>query len=171
MTQVSEALSCDGLEEPWRDWVKIANNFLWTLDNHQDREDLRQNIIVRLAEVADVYRERGIPFHRGACIKVAEYTRLRFYHEQKRWKRVASISIHTPVKDEDGHERELIETIIDEKGINLDAWLDLKNFYLSRPRRERKAIRKLVMENWRKLSGNDFKLIKSFREAAQPALA
>jgi len=47
----------------------------------------------------------------------------------------------------------------------LDAWLDFKQYYQSRPKAERKAIRRLVMENWRKLSGYDFKLIKRFREA------
>jgi hypothetical protein len=45
----------------------------------------------------------------------------------------------------------------------LDAWLDFKNYYQSRPKAERKAIRKLVMESWRHLSGYDFKLIKRFR--------
>ena len=48
------------------------------------------------------------------------------------------------------------------------AWLDFKDFYQSRPKKERKAIRKLVIENWRHLSGN-FKLIKRFREAYQTA--
>lgn len=126
---------------------------------------------VRLAEVAEVYKQRGIPFHRGACIKVAQYTRLRFYHEKKRWKRVSSISIHSPVKDEDGNERELIETILDQNGIDLDTWLDFKHFYQSRPKNERKAIRTLVMENWRKLSGNDSKRIRNFRAEAKLALA
>lgn len=79
----SEALDYDRLPEPWREWAKIARNFIWTLDDHQDREDLLHNIIVRLAEVAEVYRHRGLPFNKGACIKVAEYTRLRFYHQKK----------------------------------------------------------------------------------------
>jgi len=79
----SEALDYDRLPEPWREWAKIAKNFIWTLDNQWDREDLLHNIIVRLAEVAEVYRQRGIPFNKGACIKVAEYTRLRFYHQKK----------------------------------------------------------------------------------------
>ena len=158
-----QPLSYDRLEQPWHEWAKIASNFIWTLDNQWDREDLMHNIIVRCAEVAEVYRQRGIPFNKGAVIKTAEYTRLRFYHQKKRWKRVSSVSLNSIIVDEDGNKTELIQTILDEKGIDLDAWLDFKSYYQSRPKAERKAIRKLVMENWRNLSGYDFKLIKRFK--------
>jgi DNA-directed RNA polymerase specialized sigma24 family protein len=167
----SEALDYGRLEQPWRDWAKIARNFAYQLDDQWDREDLTHDIIVRLAEVAEVYRKRGIPFHRGACIKVAEYTRLRFYHQKKRWRRVFSVSLNSTVKDEDGNETELMQTIIDENGIDLEAWLDFKNFYQSRPQKERKAIRKLIKENWRKLSGADWKLIRRFRAEARQMAA
>ena len=163
----SEALDYDRLPEPWREWAKIARNFIWTLDDQWDREDLMHNIIVRLAEVAEVYRQRGIPFHRGACVKVAEYTRLRFYHQKKRWKRVFSVSLNSVVRDGDGNETELINTLIAQKGIDLDTWIDAKNHYLGSPERVKRAIRKLLNENWRTLSGYDWKLIKKFREEFQ----
>jgi len=166
----SKALDYDRLPEPWREWAKIARNFIWTLDDQWDREDLMHNIIVRLAEVAEVYHQRGIPFNKGACIKVAEYTRLRFYHQKKRWKRVYSVSLNSMVRDFDGNETEMIQTILNEKGINLDVWLDFKNYYQSRPQRERRAIRKLITENWRNPSGYDWKLIKRFRADAKIAL-
>ena len=57
----SEALDYNRLPEPWREWTKIASNFIWTLDNQWDREDLLHNIIVRCTEVAEIYRQRGIP--------------------------------------------------------------------------------------------------------------
>ena len=76
---------------------------------------------------------------------------------------MSSVSLNSTVKDEDGNERELIETILDENGINLEAWLDFKNFYQSRPQKERRAIRKLIKEDWRRLSGYDWRLIKQFR--------
>jgi len=166
----SEALDYDRLPEPWREWAKIARNFIWTLNDHQDREDLMHNIIVRLAEVAEVYHQRGIPFNKGACIKVAEYTRLRFYHQKKRWKRVYSVSLNSMVSDSDGNETEMIQIILDEKGINLDAWLDFKHYYQSRPQKERRAMRKLIIEGWCDLSGYDWKLIKRFRTDAKMAL-
>jgi hypothetical protein len=166
----SEALDYDQLPEPWREWAQIARNFTWTLDTHQDREDLMHNIIVRLAEVAEVYRQRGIPFNKGACIKVAEYTRLRFYHQKKRWKRVYSVSLNSMVRDSDGNETEMIQTILDEKRINPETWLDFKNYYQSRLQRERRAIRRLITEGWSDLSGYDWKLIKRFRTEAKMSL-
>ena len=57
----------------------------------------------------------------------------------------------------------MIQTILDEKGIDQDEWLDFKNYYQSRPQKERKAIRKLISQNWRNLSGYDWKQIKRFR--------
>jgi hypothetical protein len=98
------------------------------------------NIIMRLAEVAEVYRQRGMPFNKGACIKVAKYTRLHFYHQKKRWKRVYSISLNSIMRDFDGNETELIQTILEEKGISLNVWLDFKNYYQSRLQRERLEI-------------------------------
>ena len=167
-----EALSYDRLPEPWREWAKIAKNFVWQLDDQWDREDLMHNIIVRTAEVAEEYRRQGRSLSKWGAIKVAEYTRLRFYHQKKRWRRVSSVSLNSVIQDEDGNETEMIQTILDEKRIDQDEWLDFKNYYQSRPPKERRAIRKLVMENWRKLSGYDFKLIKRFRtEFKEKALA
>ncbi len=156
----SEALDYDRLPEPWREWANIAKNFVWQLDDQWDREDLMHNIIVRVAEE---YRRQGKSLSKWGAIKVAEYTRLRFYHQKKRWKRVSTVSLNSFIQDEDGNETELIQTILDEKGINLDVWLDFKNYYQSRPQKERRAIRKLIRENWRNLSGYDWKLIQRFR--------
>ena len=36
----SEALDYNRLPEPWHEWAKVASNFIWTLDNQWDREDL-----------------------------------------------------------------------------------------------------------------------------------
>ena len=167
-----KALDYDRLPEPWREWAKLARTFAFFAHlDREDTQDLTQNIIVRLAEVAEVYRERGMPFYRGACIKVAEYTRLRFYRQKKRWKRVYSVSLNSMVTTFDGKETEMIQTILDEKGIDLDTWLDFKRYYQSRPQKERRAIRKLVREGGRTPSGHDWKLILRFRADAKVALA
>ena len=162
-----QALSYDRLDEPWRQWAKIARNFSYQLDNHWDREDLMHNIIVRLYEVAEEYHRQGKPLTKGGCIRVAQYTRLRFYHQKKRWKRVSSISLNGVVRDEEGYETEMIQNIPAKKGIDLDTWLDTKNHYNSSPKKMREAIRKLLCENWRSLSGYDWKLIRRFREEAK----
>ena len=159
----SEALDYDLLEQPWRDWAKIARNFTYQLGDQWDREDLLHDILVRVAEIAELYRQQGKPLTKWGCIRVAQYTRLRFYHQKKRWKRVFSVSLNSDIQDEDGCKIELAQTILNEKGIDLDRWLDFKNYYQSRQPRERRAIRKLITEHWHKLSGRDWKLIGEFR--------
>jgi len=161
----SEALSYDRLDEPWRDWARIAKSFSLQLDNHMDREDLMHDIIVRLAEVAEEYRQKGKPLTKGGCIRVAQYTRLRFYDQKKRWRRVSSISLNSTVKDDDGNETELINTLIAHNGVELDGWIDFKIHYLKSPKRVKQAIRKLVNNGGGngQLSGYDWKLIRQFR--------
>jgi len=166
-----QALSYDRLEEPWRQWAQIARNFSYHLDDHWDREDLMHNIIVRLTEVAEEYHRQGKPLTKGGCIRVAQYTRLRFYHQKKRWKRVSSISLNSMVQDEDGNETEMIQTIAAKKGIDLDTWLDAQSHYQSSPQKVKRAIRKLVNDDWRSLSGYDWKLIRRFREEAKQKVA
>ena len=165
LTPDSEALDYNKLEQPWRDWAKIARNFAYQV-KEQDREDLMHDIIVRLAEVAELYRQQGKPLTKWGSIRVARYTRLRFYHQKKRWGKVASISLNSPVRDDDGNETELINTLASPKGVGLDTWIDAKNFYQSRPKKERKAIRKLIDNgdgDGHRLSGYDWKLIREFR--------
>jgi DNA-directed RNA polymerase specialized sigma24 family protein len=161
----SEALDYNLLPEPWREWAKIASNFIRQLDDQKDREDLMHDIIVRLAELAEEYRRQGRSLSKWGAIKCAEYTRLRFYHQKKRWRRVYSVSLNSTTRDEDGYETELLQKILDEKGINPDAWLDFKKYYRSRPKKEKLAILKLLRKNWRDLNGFDWVLIKRFREA------
>jgi len=170
----SEALSYDRLEQPWRDWAKIARNFSYQLDVHWDREDLMHNIIVRLYEVAEIYRQQGKPLTKGGCIRVAQYTRLRFYHQKKRWKRVSSISLNGVIQDEEGYETERIQTLPAKKGIDLDTWLDAKSHYQSSPEKVKRAIRKLLTKgdgDGHRLSGHNWKLIKRFREEAKRKVA
>jgi len=158
-----KALDYNRLPDPYREWAKIARNFALNVDDPWDKEDLMHNIIERCMEVAELYRQQGRSLTKGGAIRVAQYTRLRFYQQKKRNKRVATISLNTMIVDEDGYETELSETIADGNGIDLDEWLDLKLFYESRTERERKAIQKMLKKNWRTLSGHDWRLIKRFR--------
>ncbi len=87
-----ETLSYDRLEPPWRDWARIAWKFALALDNPWDREDLAHDIIVELAKVDKKYRQMGKPLTRWGALTVARYRRLRFYHDQARWRKVYSQS-------------------------------------------------------------------------------
>ena len=163
-----KALDYNRLPDPHREWAKIARNFAMNVDDPCDKEDLMHNIIERCIEVAELYRQQGRALTKGGAIRVAQYTRLRFYQQKTRNKRVATVSLNTMIVDEDGYETELSETIADGNGMDImdiDEWLDLKLFYESRTERERKAIQKMLKKNWRTLSGHDWILIKRFREA------
>ena len=80
---------------------------------------------------------------------------------------MSSISLNSVAQDEDGNETEMIQTIAAKKGIDLDTWLNAQSLYQSSPKKVRRAIPKLVNENWRSLSGYDWKLIRRFREEAK----
>ena len=158
------ALSYDRLEQPWREWAKIARNFTYQLDDQQDREDLLHDIIVRLYELAEEYHRQGRTLSKWGAIKVAEYTRLRFYHQKKRWRRVFVVDLNCVIRDEEGYETEMMQTIADKKGVDQDAWLDAKTCLDNAPERTRRAILKLLTGDWRQVNGNDWKLIRQFRE-------
>ena len=121
-------------------------------------------------EVAELYRQQGRTLTKGGAIRVAQYTRARFYKQKQRWKRVAPASLNSPVTTENGYEVELSEIIPDRSGLDLETWIDFKDFYKSRPQREKKAIAKMLKkESWHNLAGNDWRLIKSFRDAYRTA--
>ncbi len=77
---------------------------------------------------------------------------------------MSSINLDSIVQDEDGNETEMIQTIAAKKGIDLDTWLDANNYYQSSPKMIKRAIRKFLYEDWRSLSGYDWKLIRQFRK-------
>ena len=162
------ALDYDRLPEPWRQWAKLARSFTRQLDDPWDREDLMHNIIVRLAEVAEEYRLKGRSLSRWGAIRVAQYTRLRFYKDKQRWKRVHCVDLNSAVEDEDGNETELVETIPCTKGIDPDVWLDFKSYFQSWREREKQAVRELVTQGGQNLSGHDWRLIREFREGYKP---
>ena len=155
-----EALSYDRLEGKWQEWARIAKRFLGQVDA-QDRGDLLHDIIVRLAEVAREYQEKKKPLTRWGMIRVAQYTRLRYYHQKKRWARVAGISLNGTVQDEDGYETEMIDTVPDEREIDLDSWLDAKAHYRRSSERMKETVQKRI--SGAELSGWEWKLLKRFR--------
>ncbi len=160
-----EALCYERLEQPWHDWARIARNFGYQVEA-QDRDDLMHNIILRLAEVADEYRRQGKALTRWGCIRVAQYTRLRFYRDKRRWARMCPSTLGSTMAD-DGRQVETADRRASTSDIDWDAWLDAKRLCLKSPQRTRKAIDKLLNENWRELSGYDWRLIKELRRQYQ----
>jgi hypothetical protein len=143
----------------WNKYTAIAERFQHKA-RREDREDLKHDIIVRLADVA---RNNGhkpfteVAMMRIASYAVAEYWRAYYrrthgiscgecsqrqrrecrecnlYPECPRAIRVESLSKR--IVDSEGNITELGELIADDKAIDLDQWLDKATFLLGCPMR------------------------------------
>jgi len=114
----------------WQKYIAIAERFQHKA-RAQDREDLRHSIILRLAEVAQ--RNGHKPFTEWAMLRVASYVVMEYWHAEKRNGKV--VSLDTVIDDGEGNTVALIDTLADDKAIDLDAWLDAKTWLLGCPRR------------------------------------
>ena len=143
----------------WDKYIAVADRFQHKA-RAQDREDLRQDIILRLAQVA---RNNGHnPFTEPAMIRVASITVVHYWRAQYKltngldcgscskaqrrkckedWlygecpKAIKLEYLSKPIVDSEGNLTELGELIADDKAIDLDQWLDNKTFLLGCPQR------------------------------------
>ena len=114
----------------WGKYSQIADCFQHKA-RHEDREDLRQDIIVRLADVASNNGHK--PFTEGAMVRVASYVVMEYWHDLKR--KPTILSLNYEIEDGDGDSIELWETLADDKAIDLNAWLDARTWLLGCPKR------------------------------------
>jgi len=124
----------------WQAYIEIADKFQIKA-RFEDRPDLRQDIIVRLAEVAD-NSDRALT--QASMIRVASYVAMEYWHNLKR--QPTLLSLNEEVADTEGDSIELYQTLADDKAIDLDHWLDCKTWLLGCPRR-------LVRIAWKKAIG------------------
>jgi DNA-directed RNA polymerase specialized sigma24 family protein len=114
----------------WEKYMEIANKFQHKA-MYQDREDLRQDIILRLAEVASNNGHK--PFTEGAMVRVASYVAMEYWHNLKRQPTI--LSLNEEIEDAEGNTIELYQTLADDKAIDLEAWLDAKTWLAGVPER------------------------------------
>ena len=114
----------------WEKYSEIADRFQHKA-RFEDRDDLRHNIILRLAEVASNNGHK--PYTIGAMIRVASYVVMEYWHAEKRNGRV--ISLNTAIGDGDGDSMELMDTIADDSALNLESWVDARTWLLGCPKR------------------------------------
>jgi DNA-directed RNA polymerase specialized sigma24 family protein len=114
----------------WDKFTAIAERFQHKA-KFDDREDLKQDIIVRLADVA---RHIGHePFTEGAMVRVASYTIMAYWRDLMR--KPTILSLNCELSDGDGDTAELWQTLADDRAIDLEAWLDAKRWLLGCPKR------------------------------------
>ena len=118
------------MELDWMKYSEVADRFQHKA-RFEDRDDLRHNIILRLAEVASNNGHK--PFTIGAMIRVASYVVMEYWHAEKRNGKV--ISLNTAIGDGNGDSLELIDTIADDNALDLEAWVDCRIWLLGCPKR------------------------------------
>ncbi len=101
---------------------------------YQDREDLNHTIILSLAQVQLAKDNNG-----GGQLSDVAMLRVASYECQKYWRAIKRqftiLSLNTELNNGDGDGIELIDTVADDKAIDLDVWIDARTWLLGCPRR------------------------------------
>ena len=127
----------------WGKYISIADKFQCKA-RFQDREDLRQNIIVKLADVELKYNGSGRTLSEGGMVRVASYTVMEYWREVMKLPPITSLN--KMVDDGDGNETEFYQMLADDKAVDVEAWLDAKRWLYAAPLR-------LVKIAYKKVSG------------------
>jgi hypothetical protein len=114
----------------WQKYSQIASRFQHKA-RYQDKEDLRHDIIVRLAELASNNGDK--PFSEASMLRVASYVTMEYWHQEKRV--LTMLSLNDEVEDDEGNTVELYQTLADDKAIDLELWQDAKRWLLGCPKR------------------------------------
>jgi len=119
------------MELDWHKYIEIAGKFQRKA-KHEDREDLKQDIILRLAEVAS--NNGHEPFNEGAMVRVASYTVMSYWRDLMRKPTMLRLNGEVNNGNGDGETSELWQTLADDKALDLEAWQDAKRWLLGCPR-------------------------------------
>ena len=118
------------MELDWQKYIEIADKFQHKA-KAEDRQDLRQDIILKLAEVAS--NNGHEPFTEGAMVRVASYTVMAYWRDLMR--KPTMLSLNGETDNGDGDSVELWQTLADDKAIDLETWQDAKRWLFGCPRR------------------------------------
>ena len=145
------------MELDWGKYIEIADKFQHKA-KAADRQDLRQDIIVRLAEVAS--NNGHEPFNEGAMVRVASYVAMEYWHNLMR--KPTMLSLNCELSDGDGDTAELWQTLADDRAIDLEAWQDAKRWLLGSPKRLVKIAYKRYIG--KSLDGKDQDYLDHYRQ-------
>ncbi len=117
----------------WGKYSTVADRYQRKA-KYEDREDLNHTIILSLAQ-AQLAKDNngGGQLSDVAMLRVASYECQKYWRAIKR--QLTILSLNTDIYDGDGNTTELIDTVADDKAIDLDAWIDARTWLLGCPRR------------------------------------
>jgi len=148
----------------WGEYITIADRYQHKART-QDREDLSHTIILSLADAQLKLDNNG-----GGQLSDVSMLRIASYECQKYWRQIKRqltiLSLNNELNDGDGIE--LIDTVADDKAIDLDAWLDARTWLLGCPKRlvviASKRLKGITLDN------KDKCYLQRFRQKEQKSL-
>ena len=157
-----DPLSYEHLDGEWRHWYQVAHRFEHKVPA-QDRGDIRHTIILELAKA----RARdGEPIPTPRAYRIASLMVALYWRKEK--SKPTILSLDYQIDNGDGDSTELIETVADDRAIDLEAWLDARTWLLGCPiRLIQIAHKKLAGES---LSNREHQYLWRFRQKEQKTL-
>ncbi len=126
----------------WSKYIKVAERFQYKA-KRQDRADLNHTIILSLADTQiRLDGNGGGQLSELAMLRIASYECKKYWRSEYRNGRL--ISLNTIIDDGEGNQIELIDTLADDKAIDLEAWLDRTTWELGFPDRLAQIVCKIA---------------------------
>jgi hypothetical protein len=150
----------------WSKYIAIAEKFQHKA-KRQDRGDLNHNIIISLADTQTrLDNNGGGQLSELAMLRIASYECKKYWRAEYRNGRV--VSLNTIIEDGEGNQVELIDTLADDRAIDLEAWLDQSLWQLGFPDRLAQIARKIACGI--RLNNKDHQYLWRFRQKEQKRL-
>ena len=121
-------LSYDRLDGEWLIWYEVSHRFERKVPT-QDRGDIRHNIILELALARR--RDGNKPFNEAMMFRVASFVIADYWRKANR--KPTILSLNNEVDNGDGDTTELINTVADDRAIDVSAWIDARTWLLGCP--------------------------------------
>ncbi len=117
----------------WSKYITVADRYQYKA-KAQDRGDLNHTIILSLADAQTrLDNNGGGQVSDVAMLRIASYECKKYWRSEYRNGRV--ISLNAIIDDGDGNGIELIDTLADDRAIDLEAWLNEATWRLGYPKK------------------------------------
>jgi len=160
--ETSVEQSYNQLQGDWRDWLEVARKYEHKVPR-QDRLDIRHDIMLELHKA----RQRdGKPLPELRAYRIASLVVALYWRKAKR--QPTMISLNTEVDDGEGNTTELIDTVADDKALDIPQWVDYRLWLQGCPLRLIKIAVK--RQNGIALTPKDKQYLWRFRRREQKTL-